>query len=172
MAFLAAQLFGNALYEEVAFRGFLLPQFFRRFRRLGPAAAFVLAPLLSQLLFALAHVPNRLWVTGLVPANLPGSLIPLFVLGLYFALVYLLTDNLFAVVGLHSLINVPMLTLVADEGGDLYSLNALVTLSTSLLIAGVWWWRRTAVSERAQQPAAHSEASCDTEPPGGIDTTC
>lgn len=154
LSLLAAQLFGNALYEEIAFRGFLLPQLFWRFRRLGAAAALLLAALLSQLLFAVAHVPNRLWVTGLAPADLPRSLLPLVVMGLFFALVYLLTDNLFAAVGVHSLINVPMLTLVADGGGDLYSLNALVTLSVSLLFAGAWWWGRKAAIGRVRQPVA------------------
>lgn len=139
---LLAQLVGNALYEEVAFRGFLLPQLFLKFRRLGAAAAIVLAVLASQALFALAHVPNRLWVTGLGAAELPGALLPLFLLGLYFALLYLLTANLSAVVGVHALINEPLLALV-DAGGRTVELpNFLISVTLGLVLAVAWrLWR-------------------------------
>lgn len=140
---LLAQLVGNALYEEIAFRGFLLPQLFLKFRRVGVAAAFVLAPIASQALFALAHVPNRLWVTGLSPAELPGALLPLFLLGIYFSLLYLLTDNLFAVVGVHALTNEPLFALV-DAGGRAMELPPfIIAVVVSLALAVAWrLWRR------------------------------
>ncbi|HEX7039859.1 MAG TPA: CPBP family intramembrane glutamic endopeptidase [Trueperaceae bacterium] len=154
---LVSQLLGNALYEEVVFRGFLLPQLFLRFRRAGPALALTLAPAVSQAAFALAHAPNRLWVTGLPPGDLPGALLPLFAMGLFFALLYLLTDNLFAVVGVHALNNHPMLSLVAD-GARLEGPYALVALVAALGLAGAWrLWRGRAGRGRATprlEPAA------------------
>ncbi len=154
---LVSQLLGNALYEEVVFRGLLLPQLFLRFRRAGTAVAVVLATVVSQALFALAHVPNRLWVTGLPASALPGALLPLFTMGLFFALIYLLTDNLFAVVGVHALNNEPLLSLVAD-GTRLEGPYALVVVVAALTLAGAWrLWRARAGRARAAsrlEPAA------------------
>lgn len=140
---LLAQLVGNALYEEVAFRGFLLPQLLVKFRRLGVAAAVALALLGSQALFALAHVPNRLWVTGLSPAALPGALLPLFLLGIYFSVLYLVTDNLFAVVGVHALSNEPLLALLDAQGRAADLAPFLMAMAVALALAVAWrLWRR------------------------------
>ena len=141
---LLAQLIGNALYEEIAFRGFLLPQLFVKFRRRGVTAAIVLAVLVSQSLFALAHVPNRLWVSGLSPADLPGALLPLFLLGIYFAVLYLLTGNLFAAVGVHALTNEPLLALVGADGRPLDLPPFLIAVALSLALAAAWrLWRNS-----------------------------
>lgn len=142
---LLAQLIGNALYEEIAFRGFLLPQLFLHFRKLGKVAGWAAALLLSQAVFALMHVPNRLWVTGLAPAELPGALLPLFLVGIYFAALYLLTGNLFAVVGVHALNNMPVLALVDGGGNPADGTYAAVVLSLGLLLALLWRWRRSAL---------------------------
>lgn len=138
---LVAQLFGNALLEEIAFRGFLLPQFYLKLRRRG-VWALVLAAMGSQALFALAHVPNRLWVTGAAPAELPGHLLMLFAMGLWFALVYLLTGNLFAAVGLHAIVNVPMLRPAGAGDAGLDVTMMVVYLVVSLGLAALWAWRR------------------------------
>ena len=149
---LVAQFIGNALYEEVAFRGFLLPQLFIKFRRLGVAVGLVVAAVTSQALFALAHVPNRLWVTGLAPTELPMALLPLLILGLYFALLYLLTDNLLAVVGVHALNNEPLLALVGAGGGTIEGPHTGAAVVISLLLAVVWRLLRRAA--RARQVTA------------------
>lgn len=156
LSLLVAQLFGNALLEEIAFRGFLLPQIFLKLRR-GGVAALVLAALGSQALFALAHVPNRVWVAGVAPTELPGYLLLLFVIGLWFASIYLLTRNLFAVVGLHALVNVPMLRPVGGGDAGLDMTMALVYLVVSLGLAALWaWsrhrWRRDTLQVSAAQP--------------------
>src|SRR5690606_19525312 len=140
---LLAQLIGNALYEEVAFRGFLLPQLFVKFRRLGRAVAIVLAALASQFLFALAHVPNRLWISGLSPAELPGALLPLFLLRLHFAALYLLTGHPFVVVGVHAINYEPLLALVGDGGQALDASYFGFALVVSLALAVTWrMWRQ------------------------------
>lgn len=141
VSLLVAQLFGNALLEEIAFRGFLLRQLFLKLRRRG-VAALVLAALGSQALFALAHIPNRLWVTGAAPSELPGQLLMLFVMGLWFAVVYLLTANLFAAIGLHAMVNVPMLRPVGAGDAGLDLTMSVVYLAVSLGLAGLWAWRR------------------------------
>jgi len=157
---LAAQLLGNALYEEVVFRGFLLPQLFLELRGAGTALALVLAPVVSQALFAVAHVPNRLWVTGLAPGELPGALLPLFLMGLFFALLYLLTDNLFAVVGVHALNNEQMLSLLG-AGGRLDGANAVIVAVLALALAVGWrlWRARAGVRARGGWPSPGASAA-------------
>lgn len=105
---LLAQLLGNALLEEMVFRGFFLPQFYlKAAARFRPAAALLIALLGSQVLFALTHIPNRLFVQGWPVEALLGDQVVLFLHGLIYSVVYLLTRILFVCVGLHSLWNQP-----------------------------------------------------------------
>jgi hypothetical protein len=64
----------------------------------------------SQVVFALFHLPNRLY-QGLAPGAIPGNLAFVFVSGVLFALVYLRTGNLFVAVGVHALGNAPIAVL-------------------------------------------------------------
>jgi membrane protease YdiL (CAAX protease family) len=99
------QLFGNTLFEEIVYRGFLLGQIYlllgRKYES-RPQPRLTLALLISQALFALSHVPINL-------ANnaSPWIFVAQFVSGLLFAGVYLLTRNLFFVMGVHTLVNGP-----------------------------------------------------------------
>src|SRR5690606_32476700 len=60
LGLLAGQLFGNALLEEIEFRGFLLPQLYHRLRIDDRRRKLALAILLSTLIFTLLHLPNRI----------------------------------------------------------------------------------------------------------------
>jgi hypothetical protein len=105
---LLAQLLGNALLEEMVYRGFFLPQFYlKALSRLRPATAVVLALVGSQALFAMTHIPQRLFVQNWPIDALPGDQLALFVQGLAYAAIYLVTRNLFVCVGLHALWNQP-----------------------------------------------------------------
>ena len=130
-----AQFFGNALYEEVAYRGFLLPQLQLKFSRLKwfthkPAGPLVVALLASQVLFALRHVAVRLY-EGTNGLELVISLGFVTLLGLGFALVYLRTGNIFIVIGVHSLYNYP----ASLFGGSDPARVILVILTGLLLVA-------------------------------------
>jgi membrane protease YdiL (CAAX protease family) len=137
------QLFGNALYEEVLFRGVLLTQGILAGRAAGrtEGQAQRRALLWSQAAFALQHVPNRLahgaWHS---PGDAALDLALLFVSGLFFAAVYLRTRNLLLVVVLHALGNTPMLLLAAHAW-----LHGLVLLGVfvALLICGPRWLCRS-----------------------------
>jgi membrane protease YdiL (CAAX protease family) len=103
-AILFGQLLGNALFEEMTWRGFLLPQCYFKLTRLQKRARtrIAIALLISQLLFALYHIPVEL-SNGVSPFQLPLALLPIFLIGLLLAVVYLRTANLFIVIGLHAL---------------------------------------------------------------------
>ncbi len=107
---LLGQLFGNSFLEEVAFRGFLLPQLY--FKVAGPRFSghkwkrLVIALLASQAFFVLMHIPNRLG-QGLTPVEWIVDFASVFVIGMIFALIYLRTGNLFIAIGVHALVDAP-----------------------------------------------------------------
>jgi hypothetical protein len=100
------QILGNAPFEEILFRGFLLPQcLWLCLRWRGGASdrkSVLFALVLSQLIFALGHVPFNL-VNGSGQAQLLAQ----FAMGLLLCGVYLRTGNLFLAMGLHVLTNDP-----------------------------------------------------------------
>lgn len=102
-----AQVLGNALAEETAFRGFFFTQFLLKTQALRPAASFGVAALASALLFAASHIPNRVFVKGLPMESLVVDQAQLIFAGVVFALVFMATRNVFTTAGLHAFANDP-----------------------------------------------------------------
>ena len=138
---LVAQLFGNALYEEIVFRAFLINQLrhklARRYSGLTPRRVFLAAIVTSQVVFALVHVPTRLMDTPL--AGIPGRLLVVFLIGVLLALVYYRTANLFVAIGIHAFVNTPTMVFGDPSVG---SLTALV-LAVVLVVGWPWAERRS-----------------------------
>lgn len=106
---LLGQLFGNALLEEIIFRGFLFVQIFLLCSKIKRHSSRVTAAMfISQSIFALMHIPNRIY-SGLTGLEFVYDFIQLVIFGIIFCLLYLLTKNLFFVVGIHSLMNEPLM---------------------------------------------------------------
>ena len=130
---LIAQVFGNALAEEIIYRGFLLPQ---TWLKLGggllsrPGWRLALAVLISQGIFALSHIPNRIF-NGMTPAEMLPDMLMLLVFGVYYAFLYLRTGNLFIAVGVHALANQPTSIVQSD-------LPAPLLMVLALLMALAW----------------------------------
>ncbi len=136
-----SQLFGNALFEEIAYRGFLFPQLYLRLKRLASRRRLVAALLISQGLFALSHIPNRIYL-GMTPDEIAVDLLMLLGWGVLYALIYLRTDNLFIVVGIHALGNAPTTLfrtapLLSGDGASIliYTLVIIVLFGVPLLRA-------------------------------------
>lgn len=103
------QLLGNALLEEIVYRGFLVPQVqlrlpaaLRGHSLVGCAAAIVI----SQLVFAVLHAPDRT-AAGLAGPELWANLSRVFGWGVVFAVLFVATRNLFLTVGFHAPTNYP-----------------------------------------------------------------
>ena len=102
-----AHLFGTAVYEELVFRGFMLPQLFLKFGgspKNQTLRHFIYAILVSQIVFSLAHIPTLIFTGahfGLIIARIGARLF----LGVTMALLYLRTGNLFLIVVVHALID-------------------------------------------------------------------
>ena len=124
------QIFGNALYEEIVYRGFLTVQVFLLLQKLGRNVALVLAVVLVQAIFATIHVP-MLIVAGHGWVETVAILPQLFIMGVALAIVYFMTGNLLMAVGAHALADAYMLiprdaTGFEDDFGYLYVALALV----------------------------------------------
>jgi len=103
------QALGTAPVEELLFRAFLPIQLYAwlRARDRAPWTALLIATLASQALFALSHMPQRLYYDVAGP-DLWISLAVVASSGLFALLVYVRTHNIFLVMGLHALANEPV----------------------------------------------------------------
>ena len=144
---LVGHLFGTALYEEMAFRGFLLRQCLlslHRWTKNRRVLSTALAILISQLAFTLLHVPWKLLTQGW-SANTMGELSGVLLTGIVYSLLYLRTDNLFLVMGVHALGNAPTSSITPTIGTP----NLLL-----LFIIAIWilWPRMDRWKEKASLP--------------------
>ena len=165
---LGGQLLGNALSEEVLWRGFLLVQGLMLFAALGrrDAAAsssgdvvairvrqttwpqLIVAAFFAASMFALFHVPNRIMKGAYAtPGDVYRDQWFLMMAGVWFGWFYLRTGNLLLTVGLHSLVNQPsLLWQDAKLSGD-----AVFAWGTLWGVAWPWWcrWRGRAGAAEA-----------------------
>ena len=92
---LISQLFGNALFEEIVWRGFIFVQLFLLLKEREVRRALLKALLISQGLFALMHLPFQLIAWGSTWATLSFWLLATGIVGVIFAVVYIKTGNLY-----------------------------------------------------------------------------
>lgn len=122
------QVFGNALLEEILFRGFLFVQVCLLLGKINHYTLCMLAGLLlSQSVFALIHIPNRI-ASGYVGMEYLFDFFQLVFIGVLFAMIYLLTRNLFFVIGVHALLNNPPMLFESNFS------NSIVLLAIFLLV--------------------------------------
>lgn len=103
-------IFIGAFIEEVLMRAYLLPQAFRFLSRSVPnkLAALVLAVIVTQVIFAIAHMPADLFRFNLSLEDLLNRQQDLFLSGIVYALVYLRTRNVIFVSLYHAFLNYGM----------------------------------------------------------------
>ncbi|MFN7843994.1 MAG: lysostaphin resistance A-like protein [Pirellula sp.] len=135
------QLFGNCPFEEVLFRGFLLPQCLLLAMHWLPESKrwkhLVIALLLSQGLFAFSHI-----IFNMKNSEGQWLLIGQFVMGLLFSAIYLRTGNLFLAIGVHALINNPA-PLLRDLLPGPGLTGAIVLVGCLLWLCISPWWKRS-----------------------------
>lgn len=122
----AAMFLGTAVYEEIAFRGFVYPQLYLKLPG-TPAARLWLAMAGTELLFALSHIPGHLALR----AEMGAGAIALRVLvqglaGAVLLVVYLRTRNLWIAIGLHGLANAPTPLLASTLPWELFLVPLLL----------------------------------------------
>jgi len=147
-----AQLIGNALFEEIAYRAFLFPQLYLWLgkRVAHPWRRLLLALILSQGAFALSHIPNRIY-RGMTPEIIALDLLLLFCWGMIYTIMYLRTDNLFVAVGAHTMGNVPT-TLFATApllAGDGETVLIYLMIALAIFLYPMFRAARSAAAPRA-----------------------
>jgi membrane protease YdiL (CAAX protease family) len=117
---LIGMLFGTALYEEVGYRGFLLVQFDMKLVHVTSNKYFrlTLALLFSQALFMLVHIPWKVVNEGWTVTVFFDLIFSVFMNGLIYGLLYLRTENLYFVMGVHALGNAPTSLFVSSLGAS------------------------------------------------------
>ncbi|MFW9767264.1 MAG: CPBP family intramembrane glutamic endopeptidase [Candidatus Thorarchaeota archaeon] len=126
---LIGMLFGTALYEEVGFRGFLLVQFDMKMTDVTSNKYFriTLALLFSQALFTLVHIPWKVMNQGWTVSVFFDLIFSVFMNGLIYGVLYLRTENLFFVMGIHALGNAPTSLFISSIGeSNLILLMAII----------------------------------------------
>lgn len=130
LSFLVAMLLGTPLYEEVAFRGFLFPQLMLKLK--GPHRSRVLmAAAASAVLFSLMHIPTRLAVGNASGVDLVSQLAVLAIAGLFGIVLYVRTENLLVVAGIHALVNAPTQLVTAPVSP--FAVTAVLTIILLIL---------------------------------------
>jgi membrane protease YdiL (CAAX protease family) len=115
LAWTAAMFLGAALYEEIAYRGFLFPQLYLKIGGTS-RARFWIALLFSQVVFAVSHIPAHVALRHLSGSALWTTVALQGIVGVMLVLLYLRTRNLWISIGLHGLANAPT-SLVAGASG-------------------------------------------------------
>jgi membrane protease YdiL (CAAX protease family) len=135
---LLAQLAGNALCEEVLFRGFLFVQLgmlFYRWLPEQPRICLVAAGLVSSVAFAIAHLPHRHGINGgyadwSALAMDQGWLV---VWGCVYCWLYARTDNLWFVVGVHALANTRTMVVTAPYFVEYLPFSQMIGVGIALV---------------------------------------
>lgn len=143
---LIAQLLGNAFFEEMQYRGFYLGQFYRKIKNPNERWRLTWAILSMLGLFVLSHIPNRIF-SGYTLADIPLDFAFLFLWGLFFAAIYIISGNLFLAIGVHALSNRP--TLITEAP---FPVQAVLFILTCILLAVLWARKRTAVQTNLSPP--------------------
>ncbi|MDG2200818.1 MAG: CPBP family intramembrane metalloprotease [Phycisphaerales bacterium] len=126
------QLLGNALYEELFWRAFLISQLvllMTRVMKLRMRTALAWAIIISSVLFALFHIPNDLLHGREI---LPGQWSRL-ISGIVFGSLFLLSNNIFLVIGIHGLANKPLF--LFQDSGDVKEVIWFAPLVVLLVMA-------------------------------------
>ncbi|MEM7202079.1 MAG: CPBP family intramembrane glutamic endopeptidase [Planctomycetota bacterium] len=155
-----AQALGNALYEETLFRAFLIWQVAWWLSRRSSAerissGQLSVAVIVSQVVFALQHIPNRIMKGAYSSvADVLQDQTQLFLAGVVFAILYVRTRNLWLCVFLHALVNRPS-SIFTGDGSELAQIVTGAAPFTLALAMGVAWLWRTRVARRSDrgQPA-------------------
>ena len=109
LGLLIGHLLGTSLCEEAIFRGFFLPQLWLTLRSRmpnSPKLTVSLAVLASQALFAFMHLPWQI-ARGSEAGDLPFIVLAMLFNGVFYAIIYLRTGNLFIAMVIHAFGNVP-----------------------------------------------------------------
>ena len=108
------QLFGNALFEEIIFRGFLFSQILIRLKnKYNRINSFIFASVISSFVFSVIHIPNRMFIHEVT--NLLADCVMTFLFGIIFCAIFYWRKNLLYVVVIHSFLNYALFVINTND---------------------------------------------------------
>lgn len=119
LAWTVAMFLGAALYEEIAYRGFLFPQLYVKIGGTHRARLWI-ALLVSQVVFAASHIPAHVTLRHLSGSALWTTVVLQGITGGMLALLYLRTRNLWISIGIHGLANAPTPLVAGASGFEMF----------------------------------------------------
>lgn len=125
LAWTAAMFLGAALYEEIAYRGFLFPQLYLRIRGTH-RARFWIALVASQVVFAASHIPAHVTLRNLSGTGLWTTVVLQGITGALLLLLYLRTRNLWISIGIHGLANAPTPLVAGASGFEVFLIVLII----------------------------------------------
>jgi membrane protease YdiL (CAAX protease family) len=131
--------------EELLFRGYLLERFQQAFVKWSDRKRTVTAVLVSSLLFALWHIPVRIYELVNGESSIPLillSVVILFVMGVGFSWLFIRSGNILLVGLVHGVMDYPLI------GGD--SQMTLIILVTAILCVELFKRRRLKEPEESE----------------------
>ena len=131
---ITGQFLGNALYEEVFWRAFLISQLvplLARRMKWKFSVALTWAILLSSILFALSHLPHD-FAHDASTSQIIGGELGRLAGGLVLAGLFLLSNNIFIAIGIHGLVNDP---LVLFESSNSELVQVFIVFAPLLVLA-------------------------------------
>lgn len=102
-------IFLSVVWEEFVYRAFLLPQFQLLFRKVGYRKSIIISILVTQIIFALHHLGNRILIQNMDFQNIIIDQILLIVIGAILCVIYILSENLTYTIMVHLFMNFPIL---------------------------------------------------------------
>ncbi len=127
----AGQIFGNAPFEEIVFRGVFFVQLYLLFKlKTSNNKAIILAVIFSEIFFATVHIPNRIWINKV--DNLLFETLGLFIAGIFLNLIFIYTRNLAYLIGIHAMANFPVIFFKAPSQTTYYTTYVLILVVTLL----------------------------------------
>ncbi|NOY61181.1 MAG: CPBP family intramembrane metalloprotease [Calditrichaeota bacterium] len=125
------QIFGNAPFEEIVFRGIFFLQFYLLLKvKVTNKKAIILSVIFSALFFAVVHIPNRLWINKVDNLILETSV--LFMAGIGFTIIFIYTQNLAFMIGIHALSNAPFVLFKTSSSIKYFTTYLLIIVITFL----------------------------------------
>ena len=121
--------------EEMLFRGYILTKLVQFFLKVSKIWSGVIGAIISSIIFATFHIPQRIFVHGmqLTPDEIMGQMLPLFLVGMLLAWMFLRSQNMLLVGLFHGGMNAPPV----GREGDLAPILLFL-----VLIEAVYWIKR------------------------------
>lgn len=114
----------GAFIEEITFRAFLLPQLYLviNFRVKNSSASIILAVLATTFIFGISHIPRDLLRFDLNIINFWNSSAWLFINGLIYSVIFLLTRSLWFTVFCHAFYNFSLVVITSESSSGFFFL--------------------------------------------------